>query len=222
MKKIKTFLFVASLFLVSYGYAQKCPNVTVTSPSAIKEGEPAIFTAMVSGGDPNVTPTYNWSVSSGTISSGQGTSSITVDTKGIGGQSATATVELGGFDRSCSTSASSTVSIDEVPKTELHTKGDYTTPILFTEAANKFVGDFMSAYYVAESTKAIVFLYPGKNASAAAAIKQMTSLAKSSFATFGMKPAMYKIVTAGKRAKTSYEMWIVPKDGEAPMATPVH
>ena len=55
--------------------------------------------------------TYNWSVSAGTITSGQGTSSITVDTDGLGGQTVTATVELGGLDPSCARTGSCTTGI---------------------------------------------------------------------------------------------------------------
>ena len=223
MKKITAFLFILALLVVSALHAQtKCPDIKLTSPDLVKEGEPAIFTAMVTGGDANVTYFYNWSVSSGTISSGQGTPSITVDTKGLGGQSCTATVELGGVDRTCSSTASSTVSIDNLPKTELHTKGDFSTAKSFADDAGKFAGDFMSAYYASESTKAVVFLYPGKDTKAATAVKQMTAATKTAFTKYGMKPAMYKIVTAGKRAQTSYEMWIVQKGGEAPVATPAH
>ncbi|HEX9919834.1 MAG TPA: hypothetical protein VGA87_11735, partial [Pyrinomonadaceae bacterium] len=70
---------------------QQCPTVTVSCPDTAAENlEDALtFTANVSGGDPNVTPTFNWTVSAGTISSGQGTSSIKVDTTGIGGQTVT-------------------------------------------------------------------------------------------------------------------------------------
>src|SRR2546429_255984 len=50
----------------------------------------------------NASVTYNWSVSAGTVSSGQGTSSITVDTAGLGGQTVTATVDVSGLDPSCS------------------------------------------------------------------------------------------------------------------------
>jgi len=50
-------------------------------------------------------------VSAGTISSGQGTSSITVDTTGLGGQSVTATVEIGGLDPACSRTASCTATV---------------------------------------------------------------------------------------------------------------
>ena len=222
MKKIRAFLFVAVLLLINSAHAQtKCPDIKLSSPDIIKEGDVLTFYAMVTGGDPNVTYTYNWSVSSGTISSGQGTSSITIDTKGLGGQSCTATVDLGGADRSCSSYASSTVSIDNVPKTELHINEDFSTALAFTLDANKFAGDFMSAYYAAESTKAVIFLYPGKDAKATAAVKQMMGIIKRSFTNYGMKPTVYKVTTAMKRAKTSYEMWIVPKDGEAPVAKPV-
>src|SRR6185503_8202733 len=62
-------------------------------------------------GTPTVSETYNWTVSAGQITSGQGTSSITVDTKGAGGNSITATVEVGGVDPSCNRTASCTVQV---------------------------------------------------------------------------------------------------------------
>src|SRR4029434_7755447 len=68
-----------------------CPVVSVSCPTAVEPNAPITFTASVSGGAAGATCTYNWSVSAGTISSGQGTSTITVDTNGVaGGQSVTA------------------------------------------------------------------------------------------------------------------------------------
>jgi hypothetical protein len=90
------------------GCRPPCPTVSVSCPSDVDQGATITYTAAVNG-DANVT--YNWSVSAGTISGGQGTSSITVDTTGLGGQSVTATVELGGLDPSCSRTASCTTSI---------------------------------------------------------------------------------------------------------------
>ncbi len=223
MKKIASLLFVSVLLITNAANAQvKCPVIKLSSPDIFKEGQPGNFTAMVSGGEPNVSYTYNWSVSSGTIISGQGTPSITVDTKDLGGQSCTATVDLGGADRSCQSYASATFSIDMVPKTAMHTSGNFNTTKLFTEDVNKFAIDFMTAGYGDESTKAVIFLYPGNNKTAAAAINQMTAIVKKSLTQLSLKPATYKIITAGNRPQTSYEMWIVPKGGEAPVATPVH
>ena len=67
------------------------PTVSVNCPGDVEEGTPITFTASASSD-----VTFNWSVSAGTISSGQNTSSITVDTAGLGGQTITATVEITG------------------------------------------------------------------------------------------------------------------------------
>ena len=85
-----------------------CPTVRTSCPDSVKVGEELTFTANVSGGDQNVTPTYNWTVSAGSISSGQGTSTIIVETQEAGGMTITATVDVGGYSRECSTAHSCT------------------------------------------------------------------------------------------------------------------
>ena len=85
-----------------------CPSISVSCPGSVAQGTPITFTTNFSG---NEAVTYNWSVSAGTITMGQGTSTITVDTSGLGGQTVTATVELGGLNPSCSRAASCTSSI---------------------------------------------------------------------------------------------------------------
>lgn len=79
----------------------ECPTLSVTGPSgAVQPGESMTFTANVSGGtQENIT--FNWSVSQGTISSGQGTPSITVDTTGLDNTTVEATVEIGGTVPEC-------------------------------------------------------------------------------------------------------------------------
>jgi hypothetical protein len=94
-----------------------CPKTTMSCPTAVRQGDKLMFTAEVKGGDQQVTPTYNWTVSAGQIESGQGTSTIEVSTKEVPAESSlTATVELGGYDRECgygSTAASCTATIDK-------------------------------------------------------------------------------------------------------------
>lgn len=51
-------------------------------------------------------PQLKWTVSAGTINSGQGTEVITVDSTGLGGQDVTATVELIGAPSGCNNSGS--------------------------------------------------------------------------------------------------------------------
>ncbi|MEO8648339.1 MAG: hypothetical protein ABI539_04155, partial [Acidobacteriota bacterium] len=80
----------------------ECPSLTVTGPAGITNpGETMTFTANVSGGSQQ-SITYNWSVSDGTIESGQGTPSITVRAPlNENGGNITATVDLGGLDTGC-------------------------------------------------------------------------------------------------------------------------
>jgi len=80
----------------------ECPSLTVSGPAGITTpGETMTFTANVSGGSQDQV-TYNWTVSAGTIESGQGTPSITVrTTREMAGSNVTATVNLGGLDPGC-------------------------------------------------------------------------------------------------------------------------
>ena len=70
-----------------------CPTLSVSGPAGLTNaGDTMTFTASASGD-----LTYNWTVSAGTIESGQGTPSITVRTAaGMEGTNVTATVKIGG------------------------------------------------------------------------------------------------------------------------------
>ncbi len=86
-----------------------CPNVSMYCPDVVRTGAPITFTASASGGTPGVTPIYKWTVSAGTITSGQGSPTITVDTAGLGGQPITASLEVEGYNLVCRASCQSSV-----------------------------------------------------------------------------------------------------------------
>jgi hypothetical protein len=93
-----------------------CPNVSIYCPDVVQTGAPITFTASVSGGTAGVTPVYNWRVSEGTILSGQGTSTITVDTAGLGGRQINATVEVAGYNLECRASCQSSIPAPPEPR----------------------------------------------------------------------------------------------------------
>jgi hypothetical protein len=106
------------LFVIFAGgqraYSQSCPFVVVTSPDSYS-GPTLTFAARVSGGG-SAKLTFNWTVSAGKITGGQGTASITLDKTGFGGQTFTATVEVGGLPKDCPNLAScSTPLVDPPP-----------------------------------------------------------------------------------------------------------
>lgn len=88
-----------------------CPTINVTCPEEIEPGKPLKFKANVVLGKPTREITYNWTVDKGTISFGQGTSTIEVDLEGKDCQGVTATVELGGVDPKCKRVASCTACV---------------------------------------------------------------------------------------------------------------
>lgn len=84
-----------------------CPNVSIICPENPELGQILTFRSNVTSGTPGVAPTYNWTVSAGTIVDGQGTDSIRVDTSAVsGGQTITASLSMGGYTLECSATCS--------------------------------------------------------------------------------------------------------------------
>jgi hypothetical protein len=100
--------------------ACSCPTLSVSGPAGItRPGDSMTFTANVSGGSQEGPITYNWTVSAGTIVSGQGTPSITVaTTREMRNSNVTATVSIGGTDPACNCQkeASDTGGIADLPQ----------------------------------------------------------------------------------------------------------
>ena len=87
-----------------------CFPINLSCPDSVKEGVPLKF----SYAGPSLRvfkPTFNWTISAGIIKKGQGKRSITVDTKGLGGQTVTATLEIGGIPPQCARTGSCTTAI---------------------------------------------------------------------------------------------------------------
>src|SRR5947207_4630390 len=141
-------LVLSAVHSGSYVSAQQkpaCPVTKVTCPDMVYINDKLRMTADVQGGDSKITPTYNWTVSAGTIESGQGTSTIDVSTKDLfDGQSVTATVDIGGFDRACGygqTAASCTTSVMKKPEARKHDQYGKLAPQEENERLDKFTNE---------------------------------------------------------------------------------
>lgn len=101
--------------------ACSCPTLGVSGGGVVNPGDNMYFTANASGGNCSDI-SYNWTVSNGTIVSGQGTASITVaTTRMMEGQNVTATVEISGscLCADCPRTGSETGSVSGLPKANL-------------------------------------------------------------------------------------------------------
>jgi hypothetical protein len=189
-----------------------CPNISVSCPSEVDAGQPITFTASVSGGDPAMTATYNWSVSAGTISGGQGSSTITVDTTGIGGQSVTATVTIGGADPSCNATASCTTGVKPPPR----------PPVKFDEYGNIRFNDEKARLdnYAIQlqndpGSSGVIIVYGSCEGEA----QQRGDRAKDYLVnTRGIEAGRITVIDGGCRTDLTVQLWVVPQGSTPPAA----
>lgn len=194
-----------------------CPSVSVSCPDMVAGGEPLTFSADVRGGDPNVTPTFNWMVSAGTIQSGQGTSSITVDTTGTDGQTITATVELGGYPRECRASNSCTASVS---KKVLPSKFDEFNKLKKAADVNARLDNFGIALQSDPTAIGYIITYGGRKSSPDEAQKMADAAGDYLYKVRKAANGQVLVGVGGYREEPTYELWLAPEGAAPPMATP--
>jgi len=187
-----------------------CPTVSVSCTDSVDVGSPVTYTATVSGGPANMTATFNWSVSAGTITSGQGTSTITVDTANLGGQSVTATVSVGGADPSCSTTSSCTTNIK--PAAQPAVKFDEYGNIKFNDEKAR-LDNYAIQLQNQPGSQGTIIAY----GSCAGEAQQRADRAKDYLVnTRGIEAGRITTIDGGCRSDLTVQLWIVPTGATAP------
>lgn len=187
-----------------------CPTVNVSCPEAATENAPVTFTANVSGGTTGITPTYNWNVSGGQIISGQGTPSITVDTKGLGGQTIRASLDIGGFGMPCP--ASCAVSIPIVPKPR---KFDEYYDIARNDEKAR-LDNYAIQLQAEPGSDGYVIVYPARKASSNQAQERAQRITDYLVNTRGIDSHRFSVTMGPAREDWLFELWIVPQGATPP------
>jgi hypothetical protein len=185
-----------------------CPTVSVSCPSSVELGSPITFSSSTAA---NVT--YNWSVSAGTISSGQGTSSITVDTAGLGGQTVTATVELGGLDPACSRTASCSTSVTapNAPATKFDEYGN----IRFNDEKAR-LDNYAIQLQNQPGSQGYIVVYGACAGEAQARADRAKDYLVN---TRGIDAGRLVTIDGGCRSDLAVELWVVPTGANPPAAS---
>lgn len=193
----------------------RCPTVSVSSPDTAKSGVPFKMTAVISGGDKNVSPTFNWTVSAGFISSGQGTATITIDTTGVSSP-ITATSEVGGYAPDCRTSASSTTMVEG----KVSRKFDEFGAMVNTEDQYARLDNLTVDLQNDPTSRAVLLFYAGRK-SRKGAIEALTEQTKKYLtARRGIPASRIVLQNGGFRENGLIEMWVMPQGAEPPTASP--
>ena len=141
-----------------------CPRVEVVCPTGMTEqGVPLSFSASVSGGDSGAQFIFNWTVSAGTIMIGQGTSTITVDTTGLGGQNVKVTVEVGGLPESCAKVESCEAGVATRPSSCGLSFDRYAWGMKFNDETAR-LDNFAIALQGVPETRGYIMVNPGRRA----------------------------------------------------------
>ena len=188
-----------------------CPPISMTCPDSVDEGQAVTFTANFTQGTPPISETYNWKISAGTITNGQSTNTITVDTTGLGGGSITATVEVGGIDPSCSGTASSTVAVRSMI---IGDPFDRYGNISFNDEKAR-LDNYAIQLQNAPSERAVMIGYGSCKGKALARLNRAKSYLVN---TRGIRASRVDVLDAGCQAELYVVLWLVPVGAPPPTA----
>lgn len=194
-----------------------CPAVNLTAPDSAEAGKQVVFTVNIAGGEAQVSPTYNWAISAGTIIEGQGTSVIKVDLKEVAGDSSvTATVEVGGYNPACPSVNSSTVMV--LPKVAARKMDEYGK--LPPNEQKKRLDNFAIELMNDPTAQGYVIVYGGRTGQATEAQTAARKIQTDVVKTTGLPANRLVLMNGGYREEFAVELWLAPTGATPPEPTP--
>ncbi len=201
-----------------------CPyNIQLDGPERVMEGDLITFASFNSVTTGAIPVLYNWTVSPNNlkITSGLKTPSITVDTEGFGGQTITADLDVndGVYDATCRQRISVPTIVDKRPPPP--------SPVMFDEFESLAFDDdkarldaFAIELQSQPDSQGYIIMYQGTDTLS----KKSRNVEKLSMRTLnylvktrGIDPRRIVITNWGTRAKTMYELWIIPPGAQPPV-----
>lgn len=193
-----------------------CPTLSVECPSDLpQEGQTLTFKARVNGGDPDAKLTFNWTLSNGTINSGQGTDTITI-IFGNSSPSTTATVKVGGMAAKCQNIASCTLPMAHPSRSRrFDLYGD-----VEEEDEQARLDHFASELNNNPGAQGYVIAYEEQGSEPGTAAARLGRIRDYVIGQRGIDGSRIVTVEGGRRQQTEIELWIVPTGATPPAATP--
>lgn len=189
-----------------------CPAIEISCPTNVAIDQPLTFTSRYSGGVPaNITPVYNWTVSAGTIIAGQGTDTIKVDTKGLGGQTVRASLSMGGYNLECA--ADCAVSIP-LPKMVGRKFDEF--PDISRNDEKARLDNFGIELQNDPTATGYVIVYPGRASKRAEVQDHFGRVVDYLVNSRGMDTNRIKTIEGPKRDQLHVELWVTPSGATPP------
>ena len=191
-----------------------CPAIEISCPTTIALDQPITFTSRYTGGVPaNVNPVYNWAVSAGTIVEGQGTNTIKVDTKGLGGETVRATLSMGGYTLECSADCAVTI-----PLPKLTSRKFDEFPDISRNDEKARLDNFAIELQNDPTATAYVIVYPGRSSKRGDVQHHSSRIVEYLVHSRGLDERRIVTLVGTARDQLHVELWITPQG--APPPTP--
>ncbi len=188
-----------------------CPNVRIRCPERPVLGQPLVFTSDVSTTSPGASLIYNWTVTAGRITEGQGTPTITVDTSALtGGQNVTAKLSMGGFPMDCS----DTCTVEFPPVRECK-KFDEFPSIAFNDEKARLDNYAIELQNDPTST-AYVIVYPGTRGRPGEVQRHTTRILDYLVNSRGVGGQRIVTLVGPPRDVLMVELWVCPQGATPP------
>jgi hypothetical protein len=196
-----------------------CPyNIVVDADKKVIEGDTVTFSSrnLVEGAA--VPVNYKWSVSGGTITSGLGTSMITVDTRGMGGQTVSAFLDVTDDipGSTCQQRNEVPVLVEKLPE-PVHA---YQCDVFESKSHDDNKARFDNCVLRlqdAPNSQIYVILYQGTDKRSVSVDKLSKQTLDYFVKTRGVDPRQIVITKWGNRPRTTIEVWIVPPGAQPPV-----
>lgn len=189
-----------------------CPNVGIECPDMVVVGEPLTFRSNVTGGTGNIPRIYEWTVTAGTIISGQGTDTIRVDTAGLAGQAVTASLRMGGYKLDCS--ATCTV---QLPVPVECRKFDEYPAIAYNDEKAR-LDNYAIGLQNDPAATAYIIVYPGQRGRANDVQRQTNRAVDYLVNSRGINAQRIVTVVGPTRDVLMVDLWLCPKGSRPPSA----
>lgn len=194
--------------------APVCPNVLITCPDRVVAGQPLTFTSTATGGSGNVTPAYRWTVSGGTIIEGQGTTSIKVDTTGLGGQTIKASFSVDGYPTNCSANCVAQIQLPVVPARKFDE-----FPSIARNDEKARLDNFAIELKNDPTSTAYVIVYPGQNSKTGEVQRHTSQIVNYLVNYRGIDSRRIVTLTGPTRPELLVELWLSPQGATPPSPT---
>jgi len=204
--------------------ASPCPfPVSISAPNQVTEGEIITYSSDVSYSG-NSALKYTWVVSpsSARVISGLGTSTLNVDSTGLGGQRiiATLTADDGSSDPACAQSAQAVSIIAPIKKVAIVAREfDECNNCTFDDQKARL--DNLGVELQNDpTTRGYIIAYGGRMSPVGQVEKLMRRAREYLTTERGIDASRLSVVNGGFREDDSVELWVVPSGATAPQPTP--